>query len=70
MAKERLIVIGGDGAGMSAASKARKLKPDLDITVFEKSGYVSYARLRNALFDCGRGEIHRQPRCLRCPVFH
>lgn len=39
---ERLIVIGGTAAGLSAASKARRLKPDLDIKVFEKSGYVSY----------------------------
>jgi len=43
MEKERLIVIGGVAAGMSAASRARKLKPDLEILVFERSGYVSYA---------------------------
>jgi len=43
MKKERLIVIGGVAAGMSAASRARKLKPDLEILVFERSGYVSYA---------------------------
>lgn len=39
---EKLIVIGGTAAGLSAASKARRNKPDLDIKVFEKSGYVSY----------------------------
>ena len=43
MKKERFIVIGGVAAGMSAASRARKLKPDMEILVFEKSGYVSYA---------------------------
>lgn len=39
---EQLIVIGGTAAGLSAASKAKRLRPDLDVTVFEKGGYVSY----------------------------
>jgi NADPH-dependent 2,4-dienoyl-CoA reductase/sulfur reductase-like enzyme len=43
MEKERFIVIGGVAAGMSGASRARKLRPDMEIIVFEKSGYVSYA---------------------------
>ena len=40
--KETLIVIGGTAAGLSAASKAKKLNPELTVTVFEQSGYVSY----------------------------
>jgi NADPH-dependent 2,4-dienoyl-CoA reductase/sulfur reductase-like enzyme len=42
---ERLIVIGGDAAGMSAASQARRLKgPDeLEIVAFERGRYTSYA---------------------------
>ena len=43
MKKERFIVIGGVAAGMSAASRARRLRPYMEILVFEKSGYVSYA---------------------------
>lgn len=43
MLKKRLIIIGGDAAGMSAAAKAKRLNPDLDITVFEKGDYVSYS---------------------------
>ncbi len=39
---ERLIVIGGTAAGLSAASRAKKLKPEIEITVFEKSGFISY----------------------------
>lgn len=39
----RVIVVGGGAAGMSTASRARKIKPDAEITVFEKSGFVSYA---------------------------
>lgn len=37
-----LVVIGGVAAGMSAASKARRLQPELPIIVYEKSGFVSY----------------------------
>jgi NADPH-dependent 2,4-dienoyl-CoA reductase/sulfur reductase-like enzyme len=40
--KERLVVIGGCAAGMSAASKARRLNPDLEIVVYERTGFVSY----------------------------
>ena len=40
---ERLIVIGGCAAGMSAASKARRSNPDLEVIVYEKTGFVSYA---------------------------
>lgn len=39
---ERLVVIGGTAAGLSAASKAKRLRPELDVTVYERSGYVSY----------------------------
>lgn len=39
---EKLIVIGGTAAGLSAASRARKERPDMEIQVFEKSGFVSY----------------------------
>ncbi|WP_254839576.1 FAD-dependent oxidoreductase [Natronomonas marina] len=40
---ETFVVIGGDAAGMSAASKARREDPDLEIIVFEKGDWVSYA---------------------------
>jgi NADPH-dependent 2,4-dienoyl-CoA reductase/sulfur reductase-like enzyme len=43
MAKEHFIVIGAVAAGMSAASRARRMKPDMKITVFEKTGDVSWA---------------------------
>jgi NADPH-dependent 2,4-dienoyl-CoA reductase/sulfur reductase-like enzyme len=38
----RLVVVGGVAAGMSAASKARRMDPAMDIVVYEKSGFVSY----------------------------
>ncbi len=43
MVKERLVVIGGDAAGMSAAAQARRLRADLAITAFEKGPHTSYA---------------------------
>ncbi|MEU6816150.1 FAD-dependent oxidoreductase [Streptomyces sp. NPDC046860] len=42
---ERLVVIGGDAAGMAAASQARRLrKPDeLEIVAFERGHFTSYS---------------------------
>jgi len=37
------VVIGGDAAGMSAASRARRSRPEITVTVFEKSRDVSYS---------------------------
>ena len=43
MAKERLVVIGGDAAGMSAAAQAKRLSKDLDVITFEKGPHTSYS---------------------------
>jgi len=43
MSKERLVVIGGDAAGMSAASQARRLNSDLEILAFERGAFTSYS---------------------------
>ena len=43
MAKERLAIVGGDAAGMSAASSARRRDPDLEIVAFERGPYTSYS---------------------------
>jgi NADPH-dependent 2,4-dienoyl-CoA reductase/sulfur reductase-like enzyme len=42
---ERLVVVGGDAAGMSAASHARRLRGagDLEILAFERGRFTSYA---------------------------
>jgi len=39
----KIIVIGGDAAGMSAASQIKRIKPEYEVIVFEKGEYVSYA---------------------------
>lgn len=41
--KKRIIVIGGDAAGMSAASQIKRQRPDWAVTVLEQGRYVSYA---------------------------
>ena len=38
----KAIVIGGVAAGMSAASKLRRVKPDAQIVVYERGGFLSY----------------------------
>lgn len=42
---ERLVVVGGDAAGMSAASQARRRRDadDLEIVAFERGNYTSYS---------------------------
>jgi NADPH-dependent 2,4-dienoyl-CoA reductase/sulfur reductase-like enzyme len=40
---ERLVVIGGDAAGMSAASQARRYRPDMQIVALEKGRWTSYS---------------------------
>jgi L-2-hydroxyglutarate oxidase LhgO len=39
----KFLVIGGDAAGMSAASRAKRMQPDMEITVLEKTQDVSYS---------------------------
>ncbi|MFR9749616.1 FAD-dependent oxidoreductase [Nocardia sp. 004] len=43
--RKRLVVIGGDAAGMSAASQARRMLEEsvLEIVVLERSGFASYS---------------------------
>ena len=41
---ERLVVIGGDAAGMSAASQAKRLRGDkLEVIAFERGAHSSYS---------------------------
>lgn len=45
MTTERLVIVGGDAAGMAAASQARRLKKtgELAITAFERGHFTSYS---------------------------
>lgn len=51
---EKLVVIGGVAAGLSAASAAKRLKKsEMNAVVFEKSGYISYGACSEPYFISG-----------------
>ncbi|MFY0481248.1 FAD-dependent oxidoreductase [Flavobacterium sp. PLA-1-15] len=54
MSKLKLVIIGGDAAGMSAASKVRRENPGYEIVVFEKSGFTSYSACGIPYFISGK----------------
>jgi 3-phenylpropionate/trans-cinnamate dioxygenase ferredoxin reductase subunit len=49
------VVVGGDAAGLSAASKFTRTDPDRDVVVFEKGRWVSYAHCGTPYFV--KGEV-------------
>ena len=50
----KFVVIGGDAAGMSAASRAKRKMPDLEVTVLEQSQGPATNRTR--MHECaGQG---------------
>ena len=51
------VVVGGDAAGLSAASKCRRTDPDRDVVVFEKGQWISYAHCGTPYFV--KGEVER-----------
>jgi len=40
--RERLVIIGGSAAGPSAAARAKRVKAELEVTMFEQGRFVSY----------------------------
>jgi NADPH-dependent 2,4-dienoyl-CoA reductase/sulfur reductase-like enzyme len=64
---ERLVVIGGCAAGMSAASKARRVNPDLEIVVYERTGFVSYGECGLPYYVSGLVDDHNKL-VVRTPV--
>ncbi len=40
----RFVIIGADAAGMSAASEARRLDPDVEIVAYDRGGFASYSQ--------------------------
>ena len=51
--EKRLVVIGGVAAGMSAAAKAKRLNREMEVVVYEKSSYISYAACGMPYFIAG-----------------
>lgn len=52
--REKIIVIGGNDAGLSAAGRAKRLRPDLEIIVIEKTPFIGYASCGFPYFISGR----------------
>ena len=70
MSERKLIVIGGDAAGMTAASKIRREQPEREIIVFERGHYTSYAACGIPYYIAGQVEseenlIARKPEVFR-----
>ncbi|MGQ9510025.1 MAG: hypothetical protein ACUVTN_11635 [Thermodesulfobacteriota bacterium] len=40
--KEKLLIVGGSAAGPSAAARAKRINPGLEITIFEQGRFISY----------------------------
>jgi NADPH-dependent 2,4-dienoyl-CoA reductase/sulfur reductase-like enzyme len=63
---QRLAIVGGDAAGMSAASTARRRDRDLEIVAFERGPYTSYSACGipyyvGGLFDDSDRLVSRSP---------
>jgi len=39
---ERIVVVGGNAAGLSAASYVKRKRPEIEALIFEKSPHPSY----------------------------
>jgi succinate dehydrogenase/fumarate reductase flavoprotein subunit len=39
----KLLVVGGGAGGPSAAAKAKRLDPELEVTILQKGDHVSFA---------------------------
>jgi NADPH-dependent 2,4-dienoyl-CoA reductase/sulfur reductase-like enzyme len=62
----RLAIIGGDAAGMSAASAAKRRDPSVDVVAFERGPYTSYSACGipyfvGGLFDDADRLVSRSP---------
>ncbi|MEI5007722.1 FAD-dependent oxidoreductase [Streptomyces sp. PmtA] len=68
---ERMVVIGGDAAGMSAASQARRLRApgELEIVAFERSHFASYSAC-GIPYWVGGDVGHRDALIARTPQEH
>jgi NADPH-dependent 2,4-dienoyl-CoA reductase/sulfur reductase-like enzyme len=66
---ERLAIIGGDAAGMSAASQARRRDPDLDVVAFERGPYTSYSAC-GIPYYLGRDFTDHERLIVRSPAEH
>ncbi|MBW1982441.1 MAG: NAD(P)-binding protein [Deltaproteobacteria bacterium] len=41
--QQRLVVVGGGAGGPSAAAKAKRVQPDMEVTIIEGGEHVSFS---------------------------
>ncbi|MCL6087246.1 MAG: FAD-dependent oxidoreductase, partial [Actinobacteria bacterium] len=51
---KKVIIIGGVAAGTSAAARLRRMTEDIEITLYEKYKYISYATCGLPYFVSGK----------------
>lgn len=56
----RVIIIGGVAAGMSAASKIKRLQPDTEVLVYEKGNFLSYGACGMPYYIGGFNDDYRK----------
>jgi NADPH-dependent 2,4-dienoyl-CoA reductase/sulfur reductase-like enzyme len=56
----RLLIVGGDAAGMSAATHVRRACPEVDIVAIERGSYTSYAMCGIPYYVAGEVEDSQQ----------
>ena len=66
----RVIIIGAVAAGMSAAAKLKRMKPEYDVVVYEKTDVVSFGACGlpyfvGGFFDDANNMIARSPEKFR-----
>ena len=72
MDRERFVVIGGVAAGMSAASRAKRNKPDMEVIVLERGSFVSYGScgipyfISDLVKDVQGLVVHDAEKCIGC----
>lgn len=70
MNKRKLVVVGGDASGMTAASKIKREQPEREIVVFERGNHTSYAACGMPYYiggevESGEDLIARKPEVFR-----
>jgi NADPH-dependent 2,4-dienoyl-CoA reductase/sulfur reductase-like enzyme len=56
----KVVIVGGDAAGMSAASKLKRELPDADVIVFERGEHISYSACGMPYWISGHIESKRK----------
>ncbi|MFO7938220.1 MAG: FAD-dependent oxidoreductase [Bacteroidales bacterium] len=69
MTNGRLIIIGGNAAGMTAASKVRREQPEREIIVFERGNHISYIACGMPYYIGGQVESEEQLIARKAEVF-